>query len=86
MQDSVEDFKAKYVKRGRAGPHPGSSPAAWDLRNPQLGESSSKPTLIFKRSRFSQAEAKEPLVALISDRSRFQALLGTERFRKKMDQ
>lgn len=32
MQDSVEDFKTKYVERGRAGPHPGLSPASWDLR------------------------------------------------------
>lgn len=32
MQDSVEDFKTKYVKRGRAGPHSGPSPASRDLR------------------------------------------------------
>lgn len=35
MQDSVEDFKSKYVEGGRAGPHLGSSPAA--LRNPKTG-------------------------------------------------
>lgn len=28
MQDSVEDFKTKYVERGRVVPYPGSSPAA----------------------------------------------------------
>lgn len=32
MQDSVEDFKTKYMERGRAGPHSGFSPVAWDLR------------------------------------------------------
>lgn len=32
MQDSVEDFKAKYVESRRAGLNPGSSSAAWDFR------------------------------------------------------
>lgn len=32
MQDSVEDFKAKYVESRRDALNPGSSSAAWDFR------------------------------------------------------